>query len=535
MAHTSTNDASPSPPLTPAYTTTESKAFPTPQSVTTAASSAAKAQEHATTSTLPISNTGTASVNYPAFEIHERPICLSRADQDELYRKHKLFKMKTATKDGSGCISDVTKHIPYSSDKKGFGEKTGRDGFNVFEYSFQLPDEGDGKPYTVMWDYENGLVRITPFFKACKYSKTTPAKALSTNAGVKELSHSITGGALTAQGYWLPYQCARAICLTFCWHIRWPLVHIFGPSFIRECLPPSDPNFGKFKISQEIVRCATLEVEAWKPSPTSTRNNTATAAPRSTPAPKALRPRSLKPPFKPGSPFDSSSSQTSSYRLTTPLADSPGISPKSAFREHAITSSGWTSVNRPYASSSLPEPPHNTPVASLADALLAQPRYASWRPAEGVAGAAYNAAHNTQHSNKRRRSHSTHRSKGKGKADTHTTYPSDDHTTSDADISQSESESDDIDISPPPPSKKRARYQLGRSETEASSAPPEMGRAPPEMERKKGGKSKRFTAEDARAAQWLLNLHYQDAGLARGPDGVVRTNEGVVEKGGRCE
>lgn len=71
-----------------------------------------------------------------------------------------------------------------------------------------------------MWDYNIGLVRITPFFKCCKYSKvsqtllsskslargsdkhkqTTPAKMLGMNSGLKEITHSITGGALAAQG-----------------------------------------------------------------------------------------------------------------------------------------------------------------------------------------------------------------------------------------------------------------------------------------------------------------------------------------------
>jgi hypothetical protein len=39
----------------------------------------------------------------------------------------------------------------------------------VFQYTFMIPD--DPKEYTVMWDYNIGLVRITPFFKSCKYQK----------------------------------------------------------------------------------------------------------------------------------------------------------------------------------------------------------------------------------------------------------------------------------------------------------------------------------------------------------------------------
>lgn len=39
----------------------------------------------------------------------------------------------------------------------------------VFQYIFKVP--GDDAEYTVMWDYNVGLVRMTPFFKCCRYSK----------------------------------------------------------------------------------------------------------------------------------------------------------------------------------------------------------------------------------------------------------------------------------------------------------------------------------------------------------------------------
>lgn len=70
-----------------------------------------------------------------------------------------------------------------------------------------------------MWDYNVGLVRMTPFFKCCKYSKvvclpssvsshaykadqkqTMPAKMLNMNPGLRDITHSITGGSIMAQG-----------------------------------------------------------------------------------------------------------------------------------------------------------------------------------------------------------------------------------------------------------------------------------------------------------------------------------------------
>ena len=41
----------------------------------------------------------------------------------------------------------------------------------VFEYSFIMPDDAEGKVWKVLWDYQIGLVRVTPFFKALGYSK----------------------------------------------------------------------------------------------------------------------------------------------------------------------------------------------------------------------------------------------------------------------------------------------------------------------------------------------------------------------------
>ncbi|OSS54453.1 hypothetical protein B5807_01208 [Epicoccum nigrum] len=157
-----------------------------------------------------------------------------------------------------GQISDLgVRHIPYVSDKKHFREKTGREAFEMFQYTFTVP--GDEKKYLVVWDYNVGLVRMTPFFKSCKYSKTVPAKALNQNPGLKEISYSITGGALVCQGYWVPWQAARELAATFCWDIRWALTPVFGNTFPEMCIPPRHPSFGGFIISPATVQFCTDE------------------------------------------------------------------------------------------------------------------------------------------------------------------------------------------------------------------------------------------------------------------------------------
>ncbi|KXJ95642.1 hypothetical protein Micbo1qcDRAFT_201004 [Microdochium bolleyi] len=161
-----------------------------------------------------------------------------------------------------GDIQNCCRHIPYNSGKKDFQLKTGRDSFEVFQYTFTYPP---GKnTYTVMWDYNVGLVRITPFFKCCGHPKTMPAKMLNLNPGLKTISHSITGGSIVAQGYWLPYDCAKAVCATFCHSIAPALIPIFGPEFPASCISPGCDGYEYMKINAAVVKAATREAETFR-------------------------------------------------------------------------------------------------------------------------------------------------------------------------------------------------------------------------------------------------------------------------------
>ncbi|KAM5438470.1 hypothetical protein MferCBS31731_005047 [Microsporum ferrugineum] len=161
-----------------------------------------------------------------------------------------------------GHITEFPRHIPYNSEKKSFLEKTGRESFEVFQYEFKLP--GDDKVYTVMWDYNIGLVRTTSLFRCNNYSKTAPAKMLNANPGLREICHSITGGALAAQGYWMPFDAAKAVAATFCWKIRYALTPLFGVGFLSECIPPSDEMFGRMIINPTIIRSATITAHEYR-------------------------------------------------------------------------------------------------------------------------------------------------------------------------------------------------------------------------------------------------------------------------------
>lgn len=81
----------------------------------------------------------TGRVNYLPFEPTEAPICLSEDDRRELARQHKRFRIKPSERAGEGQIQDYTRVIPYSSDKKSFFDKTGKEGFSgKFEVDFHL-------------------------------------------------------------------------------------------------------------------------------------------------------------------------------------------------------------------------------------------------------------------------------------------------------------------------------------------------------------------------------------------------------------
>ncbi|KAL1966207.1 hypothetical protein VTN77DRAFT_4759 [Rasamsonia byssochlamydoides] len=168
----------------------------------------------------------------------------------KLAEEHRRFQIHPM-----GQIGEFPRHIPYNSEKKSFLEKTGRESFEVFQYTFRIP--GEEKTWTVMWDYNIGLVRTTHLFKCNDYSKTTPAKMLNANPGLRDICHSITGGALAAQGYWMPFEAAKAVAATFCWRIRYALTPLFGRDFPAMCIPPQGAQFGKMVIDPAIVRRAT--------------------------------------------------------------------------------------------------------------------------------------------------------------------------------------------------------------------------------------------------------------------------------------
>lgn len=195
-------------------------------------------------------------------------------------------------------------------------------------------------------------------------TQTTPARALNLNEGLRDISHSITGGALVAQGYWMPYDAAKAVAATFCYKIRHALTPIFGLDFLDQCIEPSRSAFGSFKINPVIVQRSADQVKQWATIISSPAFDGAEHARSMTPtlryqsSPKSKAPTShpsFETPFSKkyspwkktarsakrktlGRPLINDTDDDSSPELSSRYTASPEISPKSS-------SSGWTAVN----------------------------------------------------------------------------------------------------------------------------------------------------------------------------------------------
>ncbi|KAK6346963.1 hypothetical protein TWF696_007058 [Orbilia brochopaga] len=91
----------------------------------------------------------------------------------------------------------------------------------ALRYTFTAPDPDSGRDviHSVLWDYETGHVRISPMFKSSEF----------------DALRKKVGGNIEAQGFWIPYLAAKAMCSRFCYGIRYALSPIFGNDFPTLC------------------------------------------------------------------------------------------------------------------------------------------------------------------------------------------------------------------------------------------------------------------------------------------------------------
>ena len=139
-----------------------------------------------------------------------------------------------------------------------------------------------------------------------------PAKIMSANPGLSAVSHSITGGSISAQGtyhlssrsnlltmlgYWVPFEAAKAVASRFCYNIRYVLVPVFGPDFVSMCEVPEQGAWMHLSISRTIIQHCTEAATAYQ---SQSRESSMAISPRTTsafttsiwPAKPTLRPKS---------------------------------------------------------------------------------------------------------------------------------------------------------------------------------------------------------------------------------------------------
>ncbi|CCH43635.1 Transcriptional repressor XBP1 [Wickerhamomyces ciferrii] len=112
-----------------------------------------------------------------------------------------------------------------------------RNFLTVFEY--KLNDNW------ILWDYSTGYVFFTGLWKSCGNNKTDIVKLVENFPNLSNVVKRVRGGFLKIQGTWLPFDVVRNLAKNFCFNIRYCLIPIFGEGFPKECLLPSDQNFGK--------------------------------------------------------------------------------------------------------------------------------------------------------------------------------------------------------------------------------------------------------------------------------------------------
>jgi hypothetical protein len=111
---------------TPAYTVNDFTSTPTPGPDTPLTPASTKRQKNGKGKPVTKRATPKGVVNYRPHECNDNVVCADAALRREIIDKHCHYQVSI---EGEGLISDYPKHIPYTSDKKDFQTKTGRDAF----------------------------------------------------------------------------------------------------------------------------------------------------------------------------------------------------------------------------------------------------------------------------------------------------------------------------------------------------------------------------------------------------------------------
>jgi hypothetical protein len=129
--------------------------------------------------------------------------------------------------------SIVTKRYATSVDERNF--------LTVYEYMVNNQ--------WVIWDYYTGYVHLTGLWKAIGNAKADIVRLVDNSPDLEPVIRRVRGGFLKIQGTWVPFPVARALASRTCYHIRFALIPVFGPSFPDSCLKPHEPGFGQLQLN----------------------------------------------------------------------------------------------------------------------------------------------------------------------------------------------------------------------------------------------------------------------------------------------
>ncbi|KAK6525540.1 hypothetical protein TWF281_010602 [Arthrobotrys megalospora] len=190
---------------------------------------------------------------------------------DELRECHQSFRIKLPLPGSDTNDTDPKDSRFYRTFHRDLKYILKRTDLRAHKYTFTTQDHDSGREviHSVLWDYETGHVRISPMFKSSEFDalrkKNTPRRCVTRN-GLNDCYASITGGNIEAQGFWIPYLAAKAICSRFCYSIRDALSPIFGNDFPALCEKEREDILlsGRRYGSEETLQIESFVVEAVK-------------------------------------------------------------------------------------------------------------------------------------------------------------------------------------------------------------------------------------------------------------------------------
>ncbi|KAK6507364.1 hypothetical protein TWF481_005801 [Arthrobotrys musiformis] len=189
----------------------------------------------------------------------------------DLQKSHQSFRVQLPSPDSDRDETDFKDGRFYRTFHRDLKYILKRTDLRAHKYTFVTQDHDSGREivHSVLWDYETGHVRISPMFKSSEFDalrkKNTPRRCVTRN-GLHDCYASITGGNIEAQGFWIPYLAAKAICSRFCYSIRDALSPIFGNDFPALCEKEREKilSSGKVYGSEETLQIESSIVEAVK-------------------------------------------------------------------------------------------------------------------------------------------------------------------------------------------------------------------------------------------------------------------------------